>query len=171
MLYCRFVNAAVHCHKKISCSITHKVHLMCLHVWVQMKKIPGGLGEKMEDWVELQHQSGSRKRRRFRTTRDREVRAIARAQTAHRGANADVIRQQESVKELWRQNFKDNSDKVSVEIQRRAKREATRFAALEAFKTQRCAAVFLRRWWTPTRLKRGCDGESCTVLALGESRG
>ena len=98
------------------------------------------------------------------------MRAIARAQAAHRGANADVIRQQESVK-LWRQNFKDDSDKVSVEIQRKAEREATRIAALEAFETQRCAAVFLRRWWTRTRLKRGCDGESCTVLALGESRG
>ena len=116
-----------------------------------MKNLPGGLGKKMEDWVELQHQSGSRERRRFRTTRDREVRAIARARAAHRGTNADVIRQQESVK-LWRQNFKDDSDKVSVEIQRRAEREATRFAALEAFETQRCAAVFLQRWWTRTRL-------------------
>ena len=106
----------------------------------------------MEDWVELQHQSGSRERRRFRTTRDREVRAIARARTAHRGTNADEIRQQESVKELWRRNFKDDSDKVSVEIQRKAEREATRIAALEAFETQRCAAVFLRRWWTRTRL-------------------
>ena len=77
-LYCQFVNTAVHCHAKIGCSITHNVHLMRLHVWVQMKKIPGGLGEKMEDWVELQHQSGSRERRRFRTTRDSEVRDIAR---------------------------------------------------------------------------------------------
>ena len=121
--------------------------------------------------MELQHQSKSRERRRFRTTRDREVRAIARARAAHHGTNADVIWQQESVKELWRRNFKDDSDKVSVEIQRKAEREATRIAALESFETQRCAAVFLRRWWTPTRLKRGCDGESCTVLALGESRG
>ena len=112
-----------------------------------------------------------RERRRFRTTRDREVRAIARARAAHRGTNADVIRQQESVKEMWQRNFKDDSDKVSVEIQRKAEREATRIAALEVFETQRCAAVFLRRWWTRTRLKRGCDGESCTVLALGESRG
>ena len=42
----------------------------------------GGLGEKMEDWVELMHQIG-RARVRFRTTKDLKARAKARARTAH----------------------------------------------------------------------------------------
>ena len=37
-LYCRFANAAVHCHKKIGCSITHKVHLMWLNSQVDWVK-------------------------------------------------------------------------------------------------------------------------------------
>ena len=75
------------------------------------------------------------------------------------------------MKELWQQNFKDDSDKVSVEIQWKAELEATRIAGLEAFETQRCATVFLQRWWTYTCLEGGCDGKSCIVLALGERRG
>jgi hypothetical protein len=42
----------------------------------------GGLGEKMEDWVELMHQIG-RARVRFRTTKDLKARAKARARTVH----------------------------------------------------------------------------------------
>ena len=30
--YCRYVYAAVHCHVKIGCSVTHKEHLMWVHV-------------------------------------------------------------------------------------------------------------------------------------------
>ena len=49
---CENVFAAVHCHVQIGCNVTHKVHLMWRHVVNQMKYVPGGLGEKMEDWVE-----------------------------------------------------------------------------------------------------------------------
>jgi hypothetical protein len=59
-MYKLFVMAAIDCHVNIGCSITHKVHLMLCHVLEQMSKIPGGLGEKMEDWVELMHQIGNR---------------------------------------------------------------------------------------------------------------
>ena len=51
-LYKRYVFAAVCCHVCIGCNVTHKIHSMWLHVADQMKYVPGGLGEKMEDWVE-----------------------------------------------------------------------------------------------------------------------
>ena len=68
-LYKQFVYAAVVCHVRIGCNVTHKVHLMWKHVAVQMK-VPGGLGQKMEDWLELQHQGGMSSRVQYRTMGD-----------------------------------------------------------------------------------------------------
>ena len=65
-LYKWYVFAAVHCHIKIGCNMTHKIHLMWGHVANQMKYVPGGLGEKMEDWVECQYQDGKRLRDVYR---------------------------------------------------------------------------------------------------------
>jgi hypothetical protein len=43
---------------------------MIKHVLKQMKSFPGGLGDKMEDWVELMHhQTVQRLRLRFRTVK------------------------------------------------------------------------------------------------------
>ncbi len=46
----------------LQCTITPKVHLMLEHVEWQMANIEGGLGDKMEDWVERLHQTGKRQR-------------------------------------------------------------------------------------------------------------
>ena len=43
---------------------------MFKHVEWQMEHVPGGLGDKMEDWIELAHQIGARLRARFRTVKD-----------------------------------------------------------------------------------------------------
>ena len=55
-----------------------KVHLMWKHVALQME-LPGGLGWKREDWVEHMHQITCRVRDQFRTTKNKEVRAVAMA--------------------------------------------------------------------------------------------
>ena len=68
--YKSFVNAAVDCHMNLGLNVTHKVHLAWRHIENQMRLVPGGLGEKGEDWVELQHQRGSRDRKRFSTIKD-----------------------------------------------------------------------------------------------------
>jgi hypothetical protein len=75
--YQRFVWAALKGSLTLQCSITPKVHAMLRHVQWQMKNLPGGLGDKMEDWVERLHQWGIRLRRRFRTVQDPLVRAHA----------------------------------------------------------------------------------------------
>ncbi len=51
-----FILAAVHGSKILQCSITPKVHAMLRHVQWQMKNLPGGVGSKMEDWVECLNQ-------------------------------------------------------------------------------------------------------------------
>ena len=73
-----FILAAVSGSKILQCPITPKIHAMLRHVQWQMKNIPGGLGDKMEDWVERQHQWGMRQRRRFHTVQDPLVCALAR---------------------------------------------------------------------------------------------
>ena len=72
------------------------------HVLTQMQTIPGQFGKKMDDWVELQHQSGRRARIRWRNTRDIAIRANGRARAAHRGLNAEVIAQKDAVAQTRR---------------------------------------------------------------------
>ncbi len=60
------MQAAVHVSAVLHCTITPKVHLMqapCL----SNAEYSGGLGDKMEDWVECLHQTGMRLWQRFRT--------------------------------------------------------------------------------------------------------
>ena len=50
---------------------------MLKHVEWQMTNIKGGLGDKMEDWVEWLHQTGMRMRQRFCTVQNPLVLALA----------------------------------------------------------------------------------------------
>jgi hypothetical protein len=53
------------------CSVTtHKGHLLLVHLLQQLLWMLHGLGEKMEDLVEAQHQFGTSQQRRFRTQGD-----------------------------------------------------------------------------------------------------
>ena len=87
--YKRFVTAAVFCHVAEGCNVTPKVHLMWRHVAKQME-LPGGLGKKREDWVEHYHQITNRQRIQFRTTKDKEVRALAMARSMQQYTNPEV---------------------------------------------------------------------------------
>jgi hypothetical protein len=51
-------NMVVTGHVNLGLTITPKVHLMLKHVWWQTEDTRGGLGDKMEDWDEKQHQIG-----------------------------------------------------------------------------------------------------------------
>jgi hypothetical protein len=77
----------------LQCSITPKVNAMLRHVKWQMKNLPGGLGDKMEDWVERLHQWGIWMRRCFRTVQDPLVRAHAREKASSRCNHPDVLAQ------------------------------------------------------------------------------
>jgi hypothetical protein len=54
--YQQSVKAAVMGNVNLGLTITPKVHLMFKHVRWQMDNIKGGLGNKMEDWIEELHQ-------------------------------------------------------------------------------------------------------------------
>jgi hypothetical protein len=55
--YLKYVLAAVHGNNALRCTVTPKVHTMLKHVAFQIRYIRGGLGDKMEDWVERLHQT------------------------------------------------------------------------------------------------------------------
>ena len=137
-MYVCFVRAAVDCHVRLGMSVTPKVHLMLCHVCDQMKNIPGGLGEKMEDWVELMHQIGARARRRFRTTRDIQMRAEFKGRVEQRGSLADIKTRISEVKEETTRNFKKPIEKI--EDERRVLREERRLNALKQYYVRRAMA-------------------------------
>ena len=127
-MYKRFVDAAVFCHMKIGCSVTPKVHLMLKHVVQQMKSFPGGLGDKMEDWVELMHQTGQRLRVRFRTVKCVRKRAKAMARTIQLDSNPAINKQIGGVADrASRGSYSKNKDSTSEG------KEERRIAALTAF--------------------------------------
>ena len=129
-LYKQFVYAAVVCHVRIGCNVTHKVHLMWKHVAVQMK-VPGGLGQKMEDWLELQHQGGMSSRVQYRTMGDAQKVAESRARREYEASNAAVVEERKGVHKRARRKLKNVDLKLAQK--RRRERERNRMLALERF--------------------------------------
>jgi hypothetical protein len=64
---------------------------MLKHIEWQKKNIRGGIGDKMEDWVEPMHQDGIREWQRFWTVNNPEIRAMAREKVHVQDTHADVI--------------------------------------------------------------------------------
>ena len=161
-LYRQYVEAAVDCHVRMGCSITHKVHLMLVHVYWQMKTVPRGLGEKMEDWVELMHQSGSRRRRRFRTMKDLLRRAMATARSEQRGKNADILAQMVRVAEKYERKSSSADDKKTAAEKRMEERQRLRAEALSAYCEQKkqaraAAAEIIAAFVLKKRVPPSCD--------------
>ena len=118
-------------HSGVGCNITYKVHLMFKHVEYQMKWLPGGLEDKMEDWVELMHQWGMWLRRRLRTVKDPLVRVNTRTIVLQRDKNPFVVAFSEAVKEGARRNIKNQ--KKLKETLRKEERDSNRLGALGAY--------------------------------------
>ncbi len=89
--YLRYVSVVVHGNDALRCTVTPKVHLMLKHVGWQMRNIRGGLGNKMEDWVEQLHQTGMCLRERFRRVKNPVVCAQAREKAHSCSLHPDVI--------------------------------------------------------------------------------
>jgi len=106
---------------------------MLRHVEWQMKNIPGGLGDKMEDWVERLHQWGMQQRRRFRTVQNPLVRAMAREKASSRNTHPDVIAQVEATDEGNKRKLLENNEVDILSIKRKMQREEGRIKALEYF--------------------------------------
>ena len=105
--YQKFVNAALHGSTILQCSITPKVHSMLRHVEWRMKNLPGGLGDKMEDWVECLHQWGMHMRRCFWTVQDPLVCAHVPKKATSCNMHPNVLAQVESADLRNKQNLSE----------------------------------------------------------------
>ena len=79
---------------------------------MKMLQEEGGLGDKLEDWVERAHQTGARKRKRWASTIDRDVRATSRSEIEARDSHPEVKAYAAGVKDRSKRIFKDESTKV-----------------------------------------------------------
>jgi len=126
-LYKRYVTAAVYCHVAEGLSITPKVHMMWKHVATQML-VPGGLGQKREDWVEHQHQTTSKERDHYRRTKDLQVRSTAKARSNQLYTHPEVEAHEQQVDDDACRG--PRNDYIKVEEGRRQRRMDVRLAAL-----------------------------------------
>ncbi len=131
--YQRFVEAALHGSKILQCPITPKVHIMLRHVFSQMIHLPGGMGDKMEDWVERLHQWGIRLRRRFRTVQDPLVRATAREKATSRCNHPEVLAQVSATDEQNKRIFLVKKDDDTISTKRKYQRSEGRIGAHQYF--------------------------------------
>ena len=96
-IYRMYGDAVVKDSKDLQCTVTPKVHLMLEHVEWQMTNIEGGLGDKMEDWVERLHQTGKHQRLRYCMVQNPVVCSHAREKANSRNMHPDVIAQTDKI--------------------------------------------------------------------------
>ncbi len=89
------VDAAVKDSKDLQCTITPKVHPMLEHIKWQIRNIQGGLGDKMNDWVEHLHQTGKRQHLCYHTVQKLIARSLTREKRNFCNMHPDVIAQTE----------------------------------------------------------------------------
>ena len=128
--YLRFVRGAVFYHQAMMLSITHKTHLSWAHIG-RVMCLPGGLGQKREDWLEQQHQEGSAIRKQYRTTQNQAVRANAIAGAAHREFNPNIIAKCKEVNMAAQTG--PRKDYTTIEDRKRLAREHNRVKELETW--------------------------------------
>ena len=147
-LYKRTMFAALHCHIQIGCNMTHKVYLIWHHIVNQMKYVLvlGGLGEKMDDWLERQHQDGKRYQDIYRRVVDVQVNADRCARREHHSSRSEVKAQKTQVCSNASRNLTKVEDK-SVKMKQKRERLANQKAALEQFERPLLIIVKFMRCW------------------------
>ncbi len=105
---------------------------MLEHVEWQMRNNLGGLGDKMEDWVERLHQDGKRDRRLYRTVQNPLIRSIAREKAHSRNMHPDVIAQTNKVNEGNKRNLMELKTDLAGTLRKR-QRDVGRYEAMKYF--------------------------------------
>jgi hypothetical protein len=102
------------------------------HVEWQMRNIQGGLGDKMEHWVERLHQTKKRERLRFCTVQNPVVCSLAREKVNLHNMHSDVIAQTDKINEGNRQNLVESKADLVGTLQKR-QRDVGRYEAMQYF--------------------------------------
>ena len=101
-----------------------------------MGKIKGGLGDKMEDWVERLHQTGMRLRQQFRTVQNPVVRAHARERVSSRSTHPAVIAHTNATNAGNKRSFSRTKSEDTIAMSRKKQRDMGRFEAMKYFEQE-----------------------------------
>ena len=93
---------------------------------------PTRRSDKMEDWVERQHQWGMRQRRRFRNVQDPLVRALAREKATSCNTHPDVLAQVDVTDTGNKQKCSEKKADV-ISTRQKLQRDVGRFQAIKYF--------------------------------------
>ncbi len=107
--------------------------MMLKHVKWQMMNIKGGLGDKMEDWVERLHQTGMRMRQQVCTVGNPLVRVIARVKTNSCNAHPDVIAHLEVTNKRNKCKFVSETKVDVIRTRQKRQRDMGQVKAMQYF--------------------------------------
>jgi hypothetical protein len=144
--YQRYVLAAVEGSKALECTVTPKVHTMLKHIVWQMMNIKGGLGDKMEDWIERGHQTGMRMRQRFCTVQNPLVRARAQEEANSCSLHPDVIANLEATNKGNKRKYVSEKKFDVIGTRRKRQRDMGWFEAMQYFDGNK--EVWCKPGWT-----------------------
>jgi hypothetical protein len=113
--------------------ITLNVHTMLRHVEWQMKNIPGGLGNKMEDWVKHLHQWGMQQHRHFHTVQNSLVCAVVQEKAGSCNTHLDVLAQVEATDKGNKRKISEKKEVAILLINQKWQRDEERFKAIKYF--------------------------------------
>ena len=134
--YLWYVQAAVQGNAALRCTVTPKVHLMLKHIAWQMQNIWGGLGDKMEDWVERLHQMGMRLQQRFCTVQNPAIRANAREKASFRLSHPNVIAHTNATNSGNKQSFSVAKVEDTISTRQKKQCDIGRYEAMQYFEKE-----------------------------------
>ncbi len=134
--YLWYVQAAVHGNAALRCTVTPKVHLMLKHVAWQMQNIWGGLGDKIEDWVEHLHQTGMHLQQRFCTVQNPAIRANAREKASFCSLHPDVIAHTDATNLGNMQSFSVAKVEDTISTHQKKQCDIGRYEAMQYFEKE-----------------------------------
>jgi hypothetical protein len=132
-----------------------------------MKRYPGGLGDKMEDWVERGHQVGKRYRSHLCTMQDLTQRSKARAKLVRCNNDPQVMAQVMSVQNASkRKSIVGKDEKVSTQMRFSNERRDNRMEEADKFVDGKAWTLFALLTTVDSK-KNGNECKKCPSSSTG----
>jgi hypothetical protein len=164
--YLQYVQAAVHGNAALHCTITPKVHLMLKHIACQMHNFWGGLGDKMENWVEHLHQTRMHLQQRFCTVQNPAIPAAAREKASSHSSHPDVIAHTEATNAGNKGSISVLKIDDSISTRQKKKQDMERYEAMIYFEKEAKMDKLIWLVLIFDNVKGGGEGKDCECLAL-----
>jgi hypothetical protein len=109
---------------------------MLKHAAWQMQNIWGGLGDKMENWVECLHQMGMRLQQHFRTVQNLAIRANAHEKASSHSFHPNVIAHTDATNSGDKQSFSAAKVEDTISTRQKKQRDMGRYEAMQYFEKE-----------------------------------